>query len=156
MRNTGRITTMSKILRFAPLTLLVLYVIVKIAPHIKSQKTNEYEPSASQKQQLSAVIDALDGHPGAAEQFRSLYYGLALVVATDEIVLRTTGDVRMAHENAGAIAIQAGEIPRIPGYAKAVNDFLEEDIGRDNVPLDSRNRKQITEAFKALAWATSQ
>ena len=53
-------------------------------------------------------------------------------------------------------AIQAGEIPRIPGYAKAVNDFISKEVGVDNVPLDSEKRKQIAETFKALSWATNQ
>ena len=96
------------------------------------------------------------GDSEAAKQFTNLYYGLALVVGADEVVLETTGDVRRAHENAGALAIQAGEIPRIPGYAKAVNDYLTAEIGKDNVPLDPAKRKQIVDAFKGLAWATSQ
>ena len=79
-----------------------------------------------------------------------------MVVGTDEVILKTTEDVRKAHENAGALAIQAGEIPRIPGYAEAVNNFIVSVVGRDNVPLDPSKRKQIIDAFKALAWATNQ
>lgn len=85
---------------------------------------------------------SLEDYPEAGKQFRYLYYGLALIVGADEVILRTTDDVRQAHENAGALAIQAGEIPRIPGYANAVNDFLTEEIGRDNVPLDSQKENK--------------
>ena len=147
---------MGKIFRYAPAVLLILYLVFKIAPHLSTGDTNEYEPTTSQKRQLEPVVDLLADHPEAAKQFQGLYFGMALVVGADEVILRTTEDVRKAHENAGALAIQAGEIERIPGYAKVVNEFLIEEIGRDNVPLDSQKRKQIIDAFKALAWATNQ
>ena len=148
---------MSSFVRFIPATLLVLYLAAKVAPYIqKDTVDNSYKPSDSQKELLAAVTEALKSHPQAARDFESLYYGMALVVGTDEVILRTTEDVRKAHENAGALAIQAGEIPRIPGYAKAVNDFITAQVGRDNVPLDPKKRKQIIDTFKALAWATNQ
>ena len=78
---------------------------------------------------------------------------MSVVVGSDEVVLRTTDDVRRAHENAGALAIQAGKIPRIPGYAEAVNEYLIQRIGTDNLPLDRGKREQIAGAFKELAWA---
>ena len=147
---------MGKLFRFLPAVLLALYLIVKLAPHLNTVDKSEYEPTNSQKRSLADVSDALDGYPDAALQFGELYKGLALVVESDDVILRTTDDVRRAHENAGAIAIQAGEIPRIPGYAKAVNDFISLEVGRDNVPLDPEKRKQLIETFKALGWATSQ
>jgi len=147
---------MSNLLRFIPLVLLLLYLAAKVAPHVQSVDTDEYEPTPSQKGQLEFVSNALKDYPEASEQFRGLYFGLALVVGSDEVILRTTEDVRKAHENAGALAVQAGEIPRIPGYAKAVNDFIISEVGRDNVPLDTAKRKQIIDTFKALAWATNQ
>ena len=107
-------------------------------------------------QSLEPVIDSLSEYPDAASQFGNLYNAISLVVESDVVVLRTTDDVRKAHENSGALAIQAGEIPRIPGYAKAVNDFISKEVGVDNVPLDSEKRKQIAETFKALSWATNQ
>ena len=147
---------MTNLIRFAPAALLVVYLAVKLAPHIQSVKPDGgYEPTDSQKELLAPVSDALAGNPSAAKNFEDLYYGMALVVGTDRVILKTTDDVRRAHENAGAIAIQAGEIARIPGYAKAVNDFLSEQIGTDNIPLDDEKRKQIIDAFKALAWATN-
>jgi hypothetical protein len=106
--------------------------------------------------QLAPVSASLKLHPEAANDFESLYYGMALVVGTDTVILKTTGDVRSAHENAGTLAIQAGEIPRIPGYAEAVNNFITAEVGRDNVQLDAVKRKQIVDTFKALAWATNQ
>jgi len=149
---------MSKVFRFVPAVLLILYLVVKVSPHIPKPNPGpgDYEPTKAQKIMLEPIQESLEDYPGAAEKFSNLYYGMALVVGTDEVILKTTGEVRMAHENAGALAIQAGEIPRIPGYAKAVNDFLSEEAGRDNVPLDAQKRKQIVEAFEALRWATSQ
>ena len=148
---------MSSFVRFIPATLLVLYLAAKVAPYIQKDTVDKrYKPTAEQQVLLGPVSAALRPHPQAASDFESLYYGLALVVGTDEVILRTTGDVRKAHENAGALAIQAGEIPRIPGYAKAVNDFITAQVGRDNVPLDPEKRKQIIGTFKALAWATNQ
>ena len=147
---------MSNLFRFAPIVLLVLYIAVKLVPHMRDSKEDEYEPTASQQRLLEPVRDAVDGDQDAAKEFTGLYFGLALVVGADDVILKATGDVRRAHENAGALAIQAGEIPRIPGYAKAVNDYLTAEIGKDNVPLDPAKRKQIVDAFKGLAWATSQ
>ena len=149
---------MSKYIRFIPSILLVLYLAAKIIPHIPKPAPGpeEYEPTRAQQELLEPVQESLDGYPEAAKEFANLYYGMALVVGADQVVLKSTDDVRRAHENAGALAIQAGEIPRIPGYAKAVNDYLSGEIGKDNVPLDPPKRKQIVEAFKGLAWATSQ
>ena len=148
---------MSSFVRFVPATLLVLYLAAKVAPYIqKDTIDNSYKPSAGQQELLAPVTEALKAHPQSARDLESLYYGLALVVGADEVILRTTEDVRKAHENAGALAIQVGEIPRIPGYAKAVNDFITAQVGRDNVPLDSEKRKQLIDTFKALAWATNQ
>lgn len=147
---------MNNVVRFVPLVLLLLYIVVKVAPHIPTDTPDDYEPSDAEQRLLEPVVDAVSGDKQAAEQFSKLYGAIALVVSSDNVVLRTTDDVRRAHENAGALAIQAGEIPRIPGYAEAVNEFLSEQIGTDNVPLDSDKKKQITEAFRALEWATSQ
>ena len=149
---------MSSYVRFLPVVLLAFYLLFKIAPYISRPDSGPdgFEPTSSQQEQLEEVTESLEGHSDAAKQFGSLYFGMALVVESDELILRTTDDVRRAHENAGALAIQAGEIPRIPGYAKAVNDFLAKEIGVDNVPLDARKRKQIAEAFRALVWATNQ
>jgi len=148
---------MSSFIRFVPAILLVLYLAAKVAPHIqKGTVDNEYKPTAQQQVLLGPVSDSLKDYPEAAGDFESLYHGMALVVASDEVVLRTTDDVRRAHENAGALAIQANEIPRIPGYAEAVNEFISAEVGRDNVPLDPEKRKQLIDTFKALGWATSQ
>lgn len=149
---------MSKYMRFVPVVLLACYLLFKIVPHIPRPDSvpDGYEPTSSQQRLLEPVQDSISGNADAAKQFTSLYYGLALVVGADDVILKTTDDVRRAHENAGALAIQSGEIPRIPGYAKAVNDYLAAEIGKDNVPLDPAKRKQIVDAFKGLAWATSQ
>ena len=122
---------MSKYMRFVPVVLLACYLLFKIVPHIPRPDSapDGYEPTSSQQRLLEPVQDAVAGDSEAAKQFTNLYYGLALVVGADEVVLETTGDVRRAHENAGALAIQAGEIPRIPGYAKAVNDYLTSEVG---------------------------
>ena len=149
---------MAKLIRFAPVIVLVLYLVAKAIPHIPKPlpSPKEYEPTASQKILLHPVQESLAGHPDAAKDFTNLYLGIALVVGADEVILKTTGDVRSAHENAGALAVQAGELPRIPGFAKAVNEYLSAEIGRDNVPLDLEKRLKIVDAFKGLAWATSQ
>ena len=148
---------MSNFVRFIPATLLVLYLAAKVAPYLQKENTDPtYTPTAQQQVQLAPVSASLKLHPEAANDFESLYYGMALVVGADEVILKTTGDVRRAHENAGALAVQAGEIPRIPGYAEAVNNFIVAEVGRDNVPLDAVKRKQIVDTFKALAWATNQ
>jgi len=148
---------MNKFIRFIPAVLLALYLVVKIASHIPSPSPGpeEYEPTVTQKELLLPVKESLSDYPEAANDFESLYYGMALVVGSDEVILKTTGDVRRAHENAGTLAVQAGEIPSIPGYAEAVNDFIVAEVGRDNVPLDAVKRKQIVDTFKALAWATN-
>ena len=147
---------MSKLFRFLPAILLAMYVVFKLSPYVQAPETSGYEPTSSQKEILIDVSDALKGYPDAASDFESLYHGMALVVGSDEVVLRATGDVRKAHENAGAIAIQANEIPRIPGYAEAVNEFIAAEVGNDNVPLSPEKRKQLIDTFKALGWATSQ
>tara|TARA_R110002110_G_scaffold50915_1_gene150120 strand:- start:75 stop:482 length:408 start_codon:yes stop_codon:yes gene_type:complete len=135
----------------------VLYLVAKVAPYIQEENIDRgYKPTQEQQVLLGPVSASLKPYPEASQDFESLYCGLALVVGTDEVILKTTEDVRKAHENAGALAIQAGEIPRIPGYAEAVNTFIVSEIGRDNVPLDPAKRKQIIDAFKALAWATNQ
>ena len=148
---------MGNFVRFIPATLLVLYLAAKVAPYLQKENTDPaYTPTAQQQVLLAPVSASLKPHPEAANDFESLYYGMALVVGADEVILKTTGDVRRAHENAGALAVQAGEIPRIPGYAEAVNNFIVAEVGRDNVPLDAVKRKQIVDTFKALAWATNQ
>ena len=148
---------MSNFLRFVPATLLVLYLAAKVVPYIqKDTVDNSYEPTAEQKVLLGPVSASMKQYPEAVKDFESLYYGIALVVGSDEVVIKTTDEVRRVHENAGALAIQAGEIPRIPGYAEAVNKFISFQVGDDNVPLDIEKKKQIIDAFKALAWAVNQ
>ena len=148
---------MSKYFRFVPVVLLSLYLLSKIGPYIKTPDgPNGYEPTASQKELLYPIINSLKEYPDAATDFGNLSNGLALVVESEEVILKTTDDVRRAHENAGALAIQAGEIPRIPSYARNVNDFITSEVGNENVPLDGDKKKKIIEAFKALSWATNQ
>ena len=148
---------MTKVFRFAPGVILLLYIALKVAPHIHRvfppALNNPDVPSPEVQRMLGDVRATISEHPDAAKQFRDMYTGMSVVVGSDEVVLRTTDDVRRAHENAGALAIQAGKIPRIPGYAEAVNEYLIQRIGTDNLPLDRGKREQIAGAFKELAWA---
>ena len=148
---------MSNFVRFIPATLLVLYLAAKVAPYLQEGTIdNSFQPTADQQVLLGPVSSALRKNPSAAKDFESLYYGIALVVGSDNFILKTTDEVRRVHENAGALAVQAGEIPVIPGYAEAVNNFIKSQLGTDNVPIDASKKKQIIDTFKALAWATNQ
>jgi len=146
---------MSGLFRFLPTVLLVLYLIFKFMPSLPLSP-GEYSPTPQQKAQLQEVKAVLAAYPDASEDLSHMFNGLALVVNSDSAILKTTGDVRRTHQNAGALAIQVSEIPRIPGYAEAVDSFLNADIGADNVPLDAVKRKQVVDAFKALNWATQK
>jgi len=150
---------MNKFLRFIPLLLLLAYLSVKITVYVNTDDAPTippFAPTPTQKAHLFLVQESLKNHPEAASNFSNLFKGLSLVVAKDQTILRTTGDVRRTHQNAGALAIQVGEVPPIPGFSEAVNVFLEGEIGNDNVPLDNAKRNQISEAFRALSWATNQ
>lgn len=146
---------MTKILRFLPVLLLAAYLAVKLFPLFNfTPDDGTYVPTPPQKAQLQEVKAVLAAYPDASEDLSHMFNGLALVVNSDSVILKTTGDVRRTHQNAGALAVQVGEIPRIPGYVEAVDRFLNADIGSDNVPLDAVKRKQVVDAFKALSWAT--
>jgi len=148
---------MSKYIRFLPLVLLLCYLGIKVLPYLKvPDGPTGYTPTPSQVQLLAPVSAVLVNHPSAAENFSNMFYGLALVVESDDVILKTTDDVRRAHQNAGALAIQVGEVPRVLGYSEAVDSFIDSQMGRDNVPLDAATRKQLADTFKALAWATKQ
>lgn len=144
---------MSSAVRFVPLVALLIYLAFKVVPHVQAPEPDVYEPSKSEQALLKPVMDAVEGNDRAAEQLGNLYRGIAIVVGSDRVILNTTDDVRRAHENAGALAVQAGEIPRIDGYAESVNEYLAEQIGTDNVPLDKKKRQEIVEAFRGLEWA---
>ena len=146
---------MSGLFRFLPTVLLVLYLIFKFMPSLPVSP-DEYSPTPQQRAQLQEVKAVLAAYPQASENFSNMFNGLALVVDRDAVILKTTADVRRVHQNAGALAVQVGEIPVIPGYAAAVDRFLNADIGSENVPLDAVKRQQVANAFKALNWATQK
>ena len=149
---------MTKFIRFFPAILLVIYIAIKVTIYAQGDTDGggEYVPTSAQRALLHPVQEVLKNHPDAAEEFTNLFYGLSVVVIADSTILKSTDDVRRAHNNAGAVAIQVGEIPRIPGFSGAVDSFLAAEIGTDNVPLDAAKRNQIGDAFKALSWAAKQ
>jgi len=148
---------MSKLGRFIPVALLLLYLVIKAVPYIKlPDGGSDDTPSRAEQAMLEPISLIIKDYPEAAAQFNSMYNGMAVVVESDRVILKTTGDVRLAHENAGAIAVQVGQIPRIVGYTEAVDEYLSSQIGTDNVPLDTEIRLRIVNAFRGLAWATNQ
>ena len=150
---------MAKFFRFAPLVALVFYVAIKVALILNeppTPATPDFTPTADQQQQLIAVQNALADYPQARESIGDLYGAFSTVIAADDRIVKTTSDVRDAHLNAGILAVQAGEIPRVPNLAVAVNQFLKSQIGDDNVPLSDEKRDQVVDAFNALEWAANQ
>lgn len=146
---------MKNIIRFFPLVILCAYIVFKVrasddvAPPV-------YTPTAAQQVQLQEVQATLEDYPTASEELSKMFEGLAIVIQADSRVLKTTSDVRATHQNAGSLAVQVGQVPRIPGYSAAVDKFLNANIGVENVPVDAAKRAQIVEAFKALGWATKK
>ena len=161
MPNTGeRIikgVPMSKLFRFGPLVILILYGVSKFSVYINEpDDTPAYVPTPAQQQQLVSVQQVLSGYPEAKRDLGNMYSAFSTVVEADQKVIRTTLDVRQAHSNAGVLAVQAGEIPPVPGLPAEVNKFLESQIGSENVPVTPEKRAQIVDAFNALEWATNQ
>jgi len=149
----------SKVFRFLPVILLLGYITIKITLYVRADiipAPPHFVPTSAQKMRLIPVQESLQNHPQAAENFSNLFTGLSLVVEADQKILRTTEDVRRTHQNAGALAVQVGEVPHLPGFTEAVNAFLKSEIGTENIPLDTAKRDQIGEAFRALSWAAKQ
>lgn len=147
-----------KLLRFIPLVILLGYLAIKFSLFANTLKDDDpiYEPTKDQQEQLEDLVSILNKHPKAAEQFKHMFNGFSLVVDSDNVILKTTNDVRLAHENVGVLAVQVGEIKQVPGFVEEVNDFLNEEIGNENVPLTKDKKDQVVDAFKALGWASSQ
>ncbi len=161
LRNTGerarKERPMSNVIRFAPLVALVIYGVSKFSVYVNEpDRPPAYTPTTIQQQQLAPVQQALSEYPAARENLGSMYGAFSTVISADQKIIRTTAEVRQAHTNAGVLAVQAGEIPAIPGLPNAVNKFLEFQIGVENVPITPDKRSQIADAFKALEWATNQ
>ncbi len=146
---------MKNIIRFFPLVILCAYIVFKVRAS-EDVAPPVYTPTAAQQVQLQEVQAALADYPTASEELSKMFEGLAIVIQADSRVLKTTSDVRATHQNAGALAVQVGQVPRIPGYSAAVDKFLNANIGVENVPVDAAKRAQIVEAFKALGWATKK
>lgn len=148
---------MSKFFRFAPLVALLLYGVLKFLLYVNEPDVSpSYTPTAIQQQQLVPVQQALSSYPDAKQNLGDMYGAFSTVVGADQTIIRTTADVRQAHNNAGVLAVQAGEVSAIPGLPSAVNGFLASQIGADNVPITVNKRSQIVDAFRALEWATNQ
>jgi len=148
----------SKAVRYTPLVALAMYLVFKLVPILSNlpdgPEPNVYTPTPTQQAQLLPVQKVLETYPDAREELGNMFYGLSTVIENDRRIFKTTRDVRDTHERAGALAVQTGQIPKIPGYPEAVGHFIELQVGNENVPLTDEMRSRIVDTFQALGWAT--
>tara|TARA_X000001036_G_scaffold356727_1_gene338830 strand:- start:445 stop:915 length:471 start_codon:yes stop_codon:yes gene_type:complete len=150
-----------KAVRYSPVIALVMYLIFKLVPLLSNLPDGTdtdpaYVPTSAQQQELGPVIEVLAKHPEAKPELGKLFFGLETVIGSDRKILTNTQDVRNTHQQAGALAVQAGQIPFIPGYNVAVDKYITLQIGDEVVPLNDANRAQVVDVFKSLGWATRQ
>ena len=121
--------------RYSPLIALLMYLIFKFVPLLSglpdgTTPDSTYVPTSAQQQQLSPVVDVLARYPDAKPELGRLFFGLETVIGADRKILKSTQDIRNTHQQAGALAVQAGQIPFIPGYNVAVDKYIILQIGR--------------------------
>jgi hypothetical protein len=135
-----------KAVRYSPLLALVMYLIFKIVPLLSNLPDGtgpdpDYVPTSAQQEQLAPVIQVLTPYPDAKSDLESLFFGLETVIGSDRRIIKNTKDVRRTHQQAGALAVQSGQIPFIPGYSESVDQYITLQIGQDNVPINDANEK---------------
>ena len=145
-----------------PSTLIALLLIVVGAaaywnnwtPRPQPQPTPE-RPSAALVAAVQPVIAILKNHREDGLRLSAFYAAVADVLTRDQgEVIKTTLQLRELHRRAGLLAFQRTEIVgKYPGLSDAIDKVLVDQVGLDNVTMDSAHRAKAIDAFKALAWA---
>jgi hypothetical protein len=100
-------------------------------------------------------VAILKSHAEDGAKLSGFYSALADVIERDQgRVIQTTQVLRELNRRAGLLAFQRTGIEgKYPGLAEAIEKVIADQIGLDNVALDSAKQDASKKTFKALAWA---
>lgn len=143
-----------------PSTFLAIVLIgLGFAAHLGSKASNPApkpdRPSDVLATAVNPVVTILKSHAEDGAKLSGFYSALADAVERDQgRVIQTTMQLRELNRRAGLLAFQRTGIEgKYPGLAEAIDKVLADQIGLDNVSLDTAKQKATIETFKALAWA---
>lgn len=106
-----------------------------------------------------AIIDIIKNSDSPSKKLEclklsSLYYDLATLISLegdDEVVSNTTA-IREANILSGKM-LKLNIKDKYSNLPEKCEELLAEEIGTDDIALDSNLRKKAAEAFRALSWA---
>lgn len=103
---------------------------------------------------LSRVSNILKDHPEDAEKLSALYSALSDVLGRDDSIVKTTGQIREAHSRSGRLLFQKTPMKgKHEGLSDAIDEFLVQSLGSDDVILTPDLRSAAVSAFKDLSEA---
>jgi hypothetical protein len=104
---------------------------------------------------VSPVVTKLKSHTDDGAKLAGFYTALADVLERDQgRVIQTTKELRELHRRAGLLCFQRTGIEgKYSGLSETIDKILADQIGLDNVNLDSAKQTAAINTFKALAWA---
>lgn len=105
----------------------------------------------------SEVTRILKSHPSEARLLERFYADLADLVQRDTEIVRSTADVRKAHETAGRLLGQATSLQaNTQGLGKVVDGLIEEALGLEAVPLSDELRRKAVGVFTQISQACGE
>lgn len=107
-----------------------------------------YVPSPEMQEIVKAVV------PIKEPELAVFYGDFADVVKRDSEIIRTTGDLVLAHSKAGQLCFQStGLKGKYPTLANDVNTAIAKALGEDDVSMTPERRQRTVDVFLALEWA---
>tara|TARA_R110000824_G_scaffold396952_2_gene599166 strand:- start:2245 stop:2712 length:468 start_codon:yes stop_codon:yes gene_type:complete len=105
---------------------------------------------------LSRISSILKDHPEDAARLSALYLALSDILSRDDSIVKTTGQIREAHSRSGRLLFQKTSMRgKYVGLSEAVDEFLIQSLGSDDVILTLDIRSAAVSAFTDLSTACS-
>jgi hypothetical protein len=127
---------------------------VKFAVHTSPESPAFAYQALADESSLSRISSILKEHPEDAARLAELYSALSDVLSRDDSIVKTTGQIREAHSRSGRLLFQKTSMKgKHEGLPEAVDEFLAQSLGSDDVILTPELRSAAVSAFADLSKA---
>jgi len=134
------------------LCLMLMGCPVVTSPQPGPQPAPVVKPLSELQKEMQALCVELEplSHPELARFYRDF----ADVIERDDEIIRSTGDIREAHQRAGRLAFQkTGLQEKTPGLAAQIDSVFAAALTLRNVPLTPDVREKAVELCRAIGSA---
>jgi hypothetical protein len=125
----------------------------KVAPEVIPENVIDRDAPPMELQLLVSPLAQIITDEKDAAKAAKFFRDFADVLSRDNLILKTTEDVREGYIRAETLMLQNTEmVGKYPGFGAAKDKILVEAVGLERVTLSPEKRAKAVAVFNAMAW----